>query len=419
MRNYKKWVCILLAVALLAGCGKSNSKPKQDFTTVPSETPPAQVQPNVEGNIKYRAIWISYLEWPNFDTSSAEAFTQSVQTLYDNCVSIGLNCVIVQVRPFSDAIYPSKIFPWSHVVTGTQGQDPGYDPLAILVEQAHARGLAFEAWINPYRVRLTENMPKGELAATNPAVQHPDWTRGLTDDEYASYYLPSSPQVSQMIVDGVVELIENYDIDGIQFDDYFYPTTDPEFDADHYETMGAGKDQAQWRRENVNTLVRTVYAAIKAADSTVIFGISPQGNNEQNYNTQYSDVALWLEQPGYVDYIMPQVYWGYGFTLSNGKTQFAFENIIREWAARPRHESVSLAMGLGAYRVGRGDSGSNDQAEWQNGHNLADMVNTLSTVEGIRGFALYRYDNLFANKEYPELATQESAALQKVLVPTA
>ena len=222
-----------------------------------------------------------------------------------------------------------------------------------------------------------------------------------------------------MIVDGVVELIENYDIDGIQFDDYFYPTTDPSFDADHFEQMGGGKAQDEWRRENVNTLVKQVYTAVKAADPNVIFGISPQGNNEQNYNTQYSDVGLWLAEPGFVDYIMPQVYWGYGYTLSNGKTQFAFENIIQEWAQRPRHESVALAMGLGAYRVGRGDGGTNDQAQWQNGHNLADMVNTISTIDGVSGFALYRYDNLFNNAEDPELAAQENEALKSVLVPTA
>lgn len=403
-------------LCMLGACGKQPQKdPAQDFTGVPSSSalPQSTLPPaNPADALKYRAVWISYLEWANFDTTSEAAFTQSVAAMLDNCVSLGLNCIILQVRPFSDAIYPSEMFPWSHIVTGTQGQDPGFDPLAIFVEQAHARALALEAWVNPYRVRLGETLPKGELAAQNPAVLHPEWA---VEAEGGLYLQPANPDAQQYIVDGVVELLQRYDVDGIQFDDYFYPTTDAAFDAALYAAQGNGKPLEEWRRENVNTLVRRVYEAVKQTKPDVIFGISPQGNNDQNYNTQYSDVGLWLSSPGYVDYIMPQVYWGYGYTLKNGSTRFAFENIVAEWAAMPRDASVSLAMGLGAYRVGPGDGGANDQSQWQSGHNLADMVKTLQQTSGIGGFALYRYDSLFRAGEHEALAVQEQEALRTLV----
>ena len=328
-------------------------------------------------------------------------------SLLDNCAALGLNTVIVQVRPFGDAVYPSAVYPWSHLVTGVQGQDPGYDPLAIFVEQAHARGLAIEAWVNPYRVRLNDTMPPGELAADNPALLHEGWA---LEANGGLYYDPALPEVQDMVVQGVTEIVQNYDVDGIQFDDYFYPTTDEAFDTESYARYGGGQDLAEWRRANVNTLVQKVYAAVKAVKPEAVFGISPQGNNDNNYSQQYSDVALWLSTPGYVDYIMPQVYWGYNYTLQNGSARFAFENIVDEWLAMPRDDSVSLAFGLGAYRIGAGDGSATESGEWASGHNLADMARTLS-VRGADGYALYRYASLYSGGEYAALMQAECAAL--------
>ena len=163
----------------------------------------------------------------------------------------------------------------------------------------------------------------------------------------------------------------------------------------------------------MNQLVKAVYDAIKAAKPEVRFGISPQGNMDNNYNGQYSDVALWLSTPGYVDYILPQLYWGYGYTTSGGQTRFGFENITAEWAALERAEGVSLYFGLGAYRIGDGDGGNYDNAvtQWQSGHNLADMIATGREV-GADGYVLYRYDFLFHNGSWAELATSECAAIR-------
>ena len=418
MKAVCKIIAGVLCLCLLAACvgGQSAGLPEegsapQDFTTLPDGMRPdsaPQTEPDEMGSVlPYRAMWISYLEWPLLDTSSAEAFTASVCTMLDNCVSVGLNTVIVQVRPFSDAIYPSQIYPWSHVVTGTQGQDPGFDPLAVFVEQAHTRGLIIEAWINPYRVRLKGSTLENALAPDNPAVLHPDWVR---ETDSGLYYDPSRPEVQEMVAQGVLEIIRNYKVDGIQFDDYFYPTMDEAFDAERFAEYGAGQTLAEWRRSNVNALVQKVYETIKAEKPSVVFGISPQGNNDNNYTQQYSDIGLWMSTPGYVDYITPQVYWGFDYTTQNGSQRYAFGNIIDEWLAMPRDPSVSLAFGLGAYRIGDGDGSWAESEEWQNGHNLADMARLLA-ARGADGYALYRYEQLFSSGQYAELAAAECAAL--------
>ena len=415
-----RMAALLLAVSLLAGCGTA---PAQSTATPngPSEAQsPALSEPNPTGadrfgtswDQEYRAMWISYLEWQNVDFSTEAAFRAQAQQMLDNCADLGLNTVIAQVRSFADALYPSEIFPWSDLCTGQQGQDPGYDPLAILVEEAHARDLRIEAWINPYRVRLNSTTPAGELAEKNPAVQHPQWAKQV-DGSDTLYLDPSSPEVQQYIVQGVTEILEHYPVDGIHFDDYFYPTTDPAFDAPEYAAAGGGLSLEDWRRQNVNTLVAAVYDAVKSHSPKVSFGISPQGNPDNNYNGQYSDVGLWMREGGYVDYVMPQFYWGYGYTTGGGSTRFAFENITKEWAAMERSPSVALYCGLGAYRIGVGDGGNydNNTAQWNTGHNLADMMSTLRE-NGFQGYAMFRYQHLFENAEYADMAAQEVDAIR-------
>ena len=212
---------------------------------------------------------------------------------------------------------------------------------------------------------------------------------------------------------GVAELVQNYAVDGIHFDDYFYPTTDESIDAAQFAASGA-ENLADWRRENVTALVRAVHDTVKAADPTLRFGISPQGNPNNDENQQYSDVTGWLASGGgdaVVDYLCPQVYWGQGFALHNGSTRFAFENIVPAWLAYPRAADVALYFGLGAYRVGVGDGGSNENSlsGWSTGRALADQVAFLRE-QGAGGWALYRYGSLFG-PEQTSLAAAECGAL--------
>lgn len=423
----RRIVCFALAAAMLFGgavlfrsCGKE-PEPQQELDIWGTgaqdapDTPPAGAPQPLAYSELYSAMWLSYLEWESMDFSSEAAFTQEAAAIMANCVNLGLDTVLVQVRPFGDALYKSSIFPQSHLMTGVQGGDAGFDPLAVLVNAAHAAGLRIEAWINPYRIRLNAEKPAA-LSADNPAVQ---WMNDpLTADRVHEvgeglYYDPGYPEVRALIAEGVREIVENYPVDGVLFDDYFYPTTDAAFDANAYAIYGEGAALSVWRRENVNMLVRDIYALIKQLRPECTFGISPSGNIRNNLEQQYSDIYLWLSEPGYVDYLMPQIYWGFDYALSNGNTAFAFENCLNDWLSLPRAASVSLYVALGAYRIGEGDGCEATLAEWNSGENLARQIDALRS--GAQGFSLYRYDFLYKNTAHEALVTKELAAVQALL----
>ena len=206
---------------------------------------PAAVEPGQPGPAagEYRAVWISYLELQGMDYTTADGFRAQAAAMMDNCAALGLNTVLVQVRPFGDALYPSALYPWSHICTGTQGADPGFDPLDLLLTEAHSRGLSLEGWINPYRLRASASSP-AVLAETSLANTHPEWVVEVNGGLYLN---PAIPEAAAYVVDGVAELVRNYPVDGVHFDDYFYPTTDPSIDAAQFAASGAA-DLAQWRR---------------------------------------------------------------------------------------------------------------------------------------------------------------------------
>ncbi len=370
--------------------------------TAPAATPAPTATAEPTAAAPYRAVWVSYLEWQQVDFSTPETFSGDIAVILDNIRNLGATVVLAQVRPFGDALYPSSYYPFSHLCTGQQGRDPGYDPLALLVQAAHDRGLALEAWVNPYRIQagLTP-----ALCGTSPAKLHPDWVK-YTDT--GAYLDPANTAVRQYIADAVGELCANYDVDGIHFDDYFYPTTDPAFDAADYAASGSTRTQDDWRRENVNALMELCHAAARRYG--VRFGAAPAGDPEQNYTLQYSDAARWLRQ-GTVDYLMPQLYWGQEY-IKNGDASHSFARLAAAWAALPRAAGVKLYAGLGAYRVGAGD-GSDAGSEWFSGHALADQLALLARL-GVQGAGLYRYGSLFANSDAPALAESEAEAIKGV-----
>ena len=341
-------------------------------TPQPSASPvlSASPTPSPAAAQEIRAVWVSFLEWQHTDFSSESAFRADAAAIMQNIASLGANTVFAHVRPFGDALYPSRYFPFSHLCTGTQGQDPGFDPLALL---------------------------------------HPNWVKHTATGLYLD---PASIKVQQYLADSIRELCTNYAIDGIHFDDYFYPTTAPDFDADSYAASGSTISLADWRRQNVNDLMRACYTAAHAFN--VRFGVSPQGTLSGCRDGQYSDAALWLAKPGYCDYLIPQLYWGLNYR-KNGSDALSLGRLAAEWLSLPRTESVQLAFGLGAYRIGDGDEGdtSGPGTEWCTGHALATQATTLRSL-GASGAALYRYAFLFANTLYPTLAEQEIAALREV-----
>ncbi|HAN44615.1 MAG TPA: hypothetical protein DCP97_04410, partial [Ruminococcaceae bacterium] len=369
-----------------------SSKPASSSSKTSSSNAAAAVVPASSGEV--RAAWISYLDFNTILKNKTKAeFTANIGNVFDNLLSIGLNTAIVQVRPFADALYPSEYFPWSSTITGTEGQNPGFDPLAIMVEQAKKRGMRIEAWINPYRVRNASS--SAALSANNQAqIWLNEGNESVVKTSTGIFYDPASKQAQQLIINGVKELVTNYDIDAIHMDDYFYPTTDASFDANSYNAYKSGGGTlalADWRRENVNTLVRGIYSAIKSINSSVKFGISPQGNMNNNYNTQYIDVAKWLSNKGYIDYICPQVYFGFENAAQ------PFSSTVAQFNDMIKVSGIELYVGLAPYKLGCTDQWAGaGKTEWQNTTDiLARMVQDARSNSKYAGFAMFRYGSMF------------------------
>lgn len=391
MKPMKKLTALALACALgLSACAgpggaSSHSAPRQDFTSVPpgagstQEGAPAQA-------MRYRSMWFSYLEWPMLDTSSAEAFTASVDTVLDHCVSLGLNCITVQVRPFADATYESGLFPWSHVVTGTQGQAPGFDPLEIFIARAHEKGLAFEAWVNPYRVRLNETRPPN-VAENSLENTHPEWVKQAAGGAYLE---PSNPDVQAYICKGVEEIVKNYAVDGIQFDDYFYPSEDPAFDEGAYNAYvesvsrsGKPLELLEWRQANINAMVSLTYSEIKSVNPDVQFGISPQVNVSNDLKMG-ADVESWCSVRGYVDYICPQLY------VNFENPVLPYDVAAEQWREMTTDPNVKLYFGLAVYKAGSDADGGT----WKKADNILAQQVALGRQVKCDGFMFYSCEYL-------------------------
>ena len=267
----------------------------------------------------------------------------------DKLKALGINTIIVQVRPKADALYKSDINPWSDVLTGVQGKDPGYDSMAFMIEEAHKRGMLFQAWLNPYRI-TTSGTDINALCETHPARLNPDWVIRYNN---AMYYNPEKEGVKNHIVDTVTEIVKNYSVDGIVFDDYFYPSNYP-------LPKGQGKDGlvANGRRENVNDMVKRVSAAIKATKNNVVFGISPAGiwkniksdptgsatTGNQSYYSVFADTRAWI-QNGWIDYVSPQIYW------ETGNKAADYETLVKWWSNEVKGTNVKLYISHCLYKA--------------------------------------------------------------------
>ena len=295
------------------------------------------------------AAWIATVYGTDFPKAKTKKEQKAeFEDILDTLCDKGINTVIVQVRPKGDALYESDINPWSDVLTGTQGKYPGYDPLEFMTDEAHERGMELHAWLNPYRV-TTSGTDISKLCETHPARLNPDW---VIEHNNALYYDPSLDEVKEHITDTVQEIIETYDVDGIHFDDYFYPNNYP-------LSKGEDKDgiEADERRENVNDLIRRVSRVIKRSGKDVVFGVSPSGicvNDEsgkfgsvirgsESYYTVYADPRVWIDK-GWIDYITPQVYW------ETTHSTAAFETVVRWWVNEVKGTDVDLYIGHGLYK---------------------------------------------------------------------
>lgn len=401
-------IFMLAAAFLLSACG-------QNTTEVPTEMQ-TEARPSVSAHTEMRAVWISYseLSMKSERGGTAESFSQKAEAMLKKIKAFGLNTVIVHVRPFSDAFYPSRLFPYSAYLTGVQGAKVDYDPFKIITEQAKAMGLSVHAWINPYRVLLENDFEK--LSADNPAklwyAENPKDERLIVLDS-GIYYNPASEAVQKLIIDGARELVRNYAVDGIHMDDYFYPTADPSVDKIQYDRYCAGGGMlslGDWRRENVSCFVSGMYAAIKAENPNVLLGISPTGDIEKNFSAHYADTARWGKEAGFVDYLMPQLYYGF----ENQTKPFA--KMAEEWAGSVTNPKVSLCFGLALYKCDeKDDYAGTGSGEWQKNTNiLAEQLRLVRNLKGYSGFSLFSFGYLFSEKT-SENAKKECENLKSML----
>ena len=299
---------------------------------------------------KMRAVWISTVYSADYPSAINDPDAQKKEFIQklDQAQELGLNTVVVQVRPKGDAFYESKLNPWSAVLTGLQGMYPGYDPMEFMIKETHKRGMEFHAWMNPYRI-TTSGTDLSALSVDNMARQNPDWVITYNN---AMYYDPANEDVKEYICDTVEEVVENYDVDAIHFDDYFYPSNYP-------LPEGEGRDSktADERREHVNDLMKDVYKTIKKADASVEFGISPMGiwknsisdpegsntRGTEGYYSVFGDAKTWVEK-GSVDYIVPQIYWEQGNAAAD------YETLVEWWSDLVKGTEVDLYIGHGIYK---------------------------------------------------------------------
>lgn len=358
----------------------------------------------VSAEKEMRGLWVATvvnIDYPSKPTTDPEILKKEAVDILDMAKNTGLNAVFLQVRPTADAFYKSKIFPWSKFLTGTQGKAPnnGFDPLAFWIEEAHARGIELHAWINPFRITkktASESKPTiNSLHSSHPARKNPGWVVQYSDGNL--YFNPGIPEVRKLVVDGVMEIVNNYDIDGIHFDDYFYPGRDFN-DSKTFAAYGKGfKNIGDWRRNNIHLLVSDVYNAIKASDKDVRFGISPFGiwankknnslgsdtNGLETYYDHFADSRKWVKD-GIVDYICPQLYWNIGFKKAD------YSKLLTWWKDVVSGTSVDLYVGHAAYKTGNSDKTS----PW---HGVAEIERQMllnRNYPEVKGSLFYNYTSL-------------------------
>ena len=379
MRRRALYGALALLLAAVTGWCVAVAPPIAVGTNAPAASPTDPVAAPVKG------VWINCWEWaPMISGHTRAEYEQTLEQTLPQLVQTGFNTVFLQVRAFCDAMYPSDLFGWSSLIDN--GAGVAYDPFALFLQHARRNGLAVHAWVNPYRVTngvlddLPANHVARKLAAQGAAVQ----------TEQGVWLKPSHAGAQKLILQGVRELLARYHPDGIQFDDYFYPTTDPRFDEADYaaycEAAAVPLSLADWRRGQVNALIAATCRL--AHQYGAVFGVSPAAGLTKNREQAYADAAAWAAG-GYVDYLCPQLYFGFAYP----KEEYRFANLLSAW--RTAAGKVPLYVGLAAYKLGQPDAGS---TEWVTATDLLARQTEYATgFAQVQGVCVYGFSALTAN----------------------
>jgi uncharacterized lipoprotein YddW (UPF0748 family) len=340
---------------------------------------------------EFRAVWIASvdnIDWPSkkgmaVDSQKAE-FIRILNLHQQN----GMNAVVMQIRPATDAFYPSPYEPWSEWLSGIQGKAPApyYDPLQFMIEETHKRKMEFHAWCNPYRADF--KIGKASIAPSHITRLHPNWFLEYGDKKY---FDPGNKQAQEFVVEVIKDITERYDVDAIHFDDYFYPyrIAKKEFpDSVTFAQYGNGLKIDDWRRSNVDSVIYKLFTVIRKTKPHVKFGISPfgvwrnsdkdpMGSNtkagQTNYDDLYADILLWLQKGG-IDYVAPQLYWEFGHKAA------PYEILIDWWSKHTYGKHCYI--GLGIYRAGSSDA-------WKDSTLIPRQIELLRTTPNVQGMIFF------------------------------
>lgn len=348
-------------------------------------------------DLEERSIFISYIELSKYISDDISLSKNNIDMMINNIEELGFNSVILQVRSFGDAIYPSKIYSNSLYISNS------FDVLDYFSDICNSKGFKLYAWINPYRIR--NDLNKDSISNDNIIydlldTRHIVYTSGI-------YFNPSSELVINLIVEGINEIINNYDITGILFDDYFYPSTDCDFEE--YNSLDLDISYEEYKLGRVNELIKRVYDVCH--NNGILFGISPDGNIENNYSKHSADVKTWLSNSGYVDFIMPQIYYGF----FNGSRPFY--NTLQEWSSLITNDSISMSVALAFYKNGVIDEwASSGKTEWiENNNIIMKEIIVSRNINNYMGFGLFRYDYLFSEDKINDNTLLEIENIKKVI----
>jgi len=376
MKKFKILVLMITIFSIFSvnGIGEVTSSTelevlRKDGVIVPhfNTTDPVMIPVNYfEKSEEFRGVWVATVWEIDIKYTNETQYKAAFQALVDEVLDANMNAIVFQVRPQNDAYYDSNYAPWSRWITGTEGTDPGWDLMEYMIDTCHANGIEFHAWLNPYRVAKSSSSKTTVLNALhseNFAKQNPDLVIAgdISGGSYPYILNPGEPEVKTFIRNVITELITLYDVDGVHFDDYFYPSSGTSSDTATYNTYkDAGQSIEDWRRENVNDVVRGVKEDVDAHNlansKNVKFGISPSGvwksggidgsntstSAHQSYTQQYADTKKWVEEE-WVHYICPQVYRDFEHSL------VPYADLVDWWASVVRGTNVDLFIGHGAY----------------------------------------------------------------------
>lgn len=410
---------------------KSSSKEKSQNKNESKTPNPPVISEETEIN----GVWIASvgnIDFPSKKGLSAKQMKKELDEIVDNVKKLGMNTIIFQVRPASDALYKSEIFPVSEYIAEKQGNPlpEDFDPLSYIIERAHQKGLFLHAWINPYRITTgTKASPRHDLSAlakNNPARLNPQWTVPYADGKL--YYNPGLPEVRQLVISGVMEIVKNYDVDGIHFDDYFYPypVENAVFDdSAAHEQYGKSKTIDAFRRDSVNTLIKDVYTAVKKEKPKVLFGVSPFGiwaNSSTNkagsdtrgfesYTRQFADSYTWVKNE-WLDYISPQIYWSMEYSPAR------FDILCDWWSGVVKGTKVKFVPGHGAYKAGDKAQIAVDSS-WSQPDEILRQISYAKHKNGYSGSLFYGYRNIKANVQnlYDNLSSYYNSKSPVVFFP--